>query len=82
MGKYRGIYKRGEIYWIRYAGLDGKMRFESSYSKRFKYAQTLLTKRGKEIDEGKEPLPIKRIPNHSFKELAVKAGVKMYHLAA
>jgi len=66
----KGIYKRGNIYWIRYAGLDGKIRFESSYSKKHIVAQALLTCRKKEIDEGKEPLPIKKISNHSFKELA------------
>ena len=26
----KGIYKRGEIYWVRYTGLDGKMVFESA----------------------------------------------------
>ncbi len=33
-------------------------------------AQDLLVIRKKEVIEGKEPLPVKRIPNHSFRELA------------
>jgi len=34
----RGIYKRGRIYWIRYAGLDGKIIFESTGSTKFRDA--------------------------------------------
>lgn len=58
------------VYWIRYAGPDGRMRHESSHSKSFRDAQDLLTSRKKEVMEGKEPLPLKRIANHSFNELA------------
>lgn len=28
----KGIYKRGNIFWIRYAGLDGKTLYESTGS--------------------------------------------------
>lgn len=70
MAKVKGIYKRGKIYWIRYAGLDGKIRFESSESTSFKEAMDLLTDRRKEIKEGKDPIPKKRIANHTFQELA------------
>ena len=66
----KGIYKRGNVYWIRYAGPDGRMRHESSHSKSFRDAQGLLTNRKKEVMEVKEPIPVKRIANHSFKELA------------
>ena len=66
----KGIYKRGNVYWIRYAGLDSRISYESSYSKKFIVAQALLRSRKKNIDEGKEPLPIKKISNHTFKELA------------
>lgn len=66
----RGIYKRGNIYWIRYAGLDGKMRFESTHSTRYKDAEALLLKRKQEIKEGKNPDLVKKIPNCSFRELA------------
>lgn len=70
MAKTKGIYKRGNVYWIRYAGLDGKILHESSRSKSFRDANELLTSRKKEIMEGKQPIPIKKIGNHSFKELA------------
>ncbi len=66
----KGIYKRGNVWWIRYAGPDGRIRFESSNSKTFKEAQVMLNDRRKEVDEGKEPIPLKKIANHSFKELA------------
>lgn len=68
----RGIYKRGNIYWIRYAGLDGRIIFESSHSTKFRDAETLLIQRKQAIKEGKQPETIKRIGNHSFKELAEK----------
>ena len=33
MAKAKGIYKRGNVYWIAYAGLDGKVIRESSKSR-------------------------------------------------
>jgi integrase len=45
MGATKGIYKRGNVWWIRYAGADGKTRFESSKSSSFKDAENLLVKR-------------------------------------
>lgn len=69
MARAKGIYKRGSVYWIRYAGLDGKMRFESG-GKSFKDAQDLLAQRRTEIKAGKDPLPAKRIANHTLAELA------------
>jgi integrase len=67
----KGIYKRGNIYWIRYAGLDGKTVLKSSGSTKYREAETLLIQRRQETKEGKQP-EIKRIANHSFKELAEK----------
>jgi integrase len=66
----KGIYKRGNVWWIRYAGLDGKTRYESSNSTYFKVAQSLLIDRKKDIKEGKEPLAAKRIGNNTFRKLA------------
>ncbi len=66
----RGIYKRGNVWWIRYAGLDGKVRYESSNSRSYRDAQDLLIERKKEVKEGKEPLHTKRIGNYVFPELA------------
>ncbi|MCC7201869.1 MAG: site-specific integrase [Nitrospirae bacterium] len=65
----KGIYKRGNRYWIRYAGLDGRIVYEPSGSTKFKDAEALLIKRKQAIKEGKQP-EIKKIGNHSFKELA------------
>jgi integrase len=69
MAKARGIYKRYQKYWIRYAGLDGRMILESSHSNKFKDAETLLIKRRQEIQEGKQPEIPKKIVNHTFREL-------------
>ena len=52
-GKGKGIYKRGKVYWIAYAGLDGKVIRESSKSDKFKDAETLLIKDGKVSGKGR-----------------------------
>jgi len=70
MAKVKGLYKRGNTWWISYAGPDGKIRRESSRSRLFKAAQVLLISRKKDAQEGKEPIPMKRIGNHSLRELA------------
>lgn len=67
----KGIYKRGNMYWIRYAGLDGKTVFESSGSEKFRDAEELYINRKKAIKDGKEP-EIKKIANHAFKELSTE----------
>lgn len=69
MAKRKGIYKRGRIWWVRYAGLDGGIRFESSRSYSYRDAAELLIRRKKEVMEGKAPVPTRRIGNHMFKEL-------------
>jgi len=65
----KGIYKRGNVYWIRYAGIDGRIVRESSGYTKFREAEALLIKRRQEIKEGKQP-ELKRITNHNFNELA------------
>ena len=67
----KGIYKRGNVYWIRYAGLDGRTVFESSGSTKFKDAEALLIQRKQSIKEGKQP-EIKKISNYTFNELCEK----------
>lgn len=67
----KGIYKRGNVHWIRYAGLDGRTVYESSGSDKFRVAETLLIQRRQSIKEGKQP-EIKKIANHTFRELAEK----------
>ncbi|MEO5359189.1 MAG: site-specific integrase [Nitrospirota bacterium] len=66
----KGIYKRGTIYWIRYAGLDGKTVYESTGSAKFKEAEVILLNRKNAIKEGKQPEQVKKIRNYTFKELA------------
>jgi len=66
----KGIYKRGNVWWLRYVGIDGRMIRESSHSLKFREAEDLLIQRRNEIKEGKQPEIKKRIVNHSFNELA------------
>ncbi len=65
----KGIYKRGNVYWIRYADLMGKIVFESSGSDKFRVAEAVLIKRKQAVKEGKQPESVKRITNHTFNEL-------------
>jgi integrase len=67
----KGIYKRGRVYWIRYAGIDGRIIRESSGSEKFREAERKLISRRDDVKKGKQP-EIKRIQNHTFKELADK----------
>ena len=69
MAKSKGIYKRGEIWWIRYTGCDGRKRFETSRSKSFKAAGRLLIQRKNEVMEGKDT--VKANANYLFRDLAV-----------
>ena len=70
-----GIYKRSNVWWIRYTGIDGRQKRESSHSKEHKAAVSLLADRLKTISVGKEP-EIKRIPNYTLRELAEKYVIK------
>lgn len=67
----KGIYKQkgSQNWWIRYAGLDGKMKFQSTETTSKREAEYILNCRKKDVKEGKRPL-IKKIANHSFRELA------------
>ena len=65
----KGVYKRGNVYWIRYAGLDGRIVRESSGSEKFREAESLLISRKEAIKQGKQP-EVKKIANHIFNELA------------
>jgi len=65
MAKTKGIYKRGNIWWIRYACADGQIKRESSHSRSFKTAQAILINRKNQVQEGNEPTP-KTINNHTF----------------
>ncbi len=67
----KGIYKRGNVYWIRYAGLDGKTLYESSGSRKFKQAESMLISRKNSIKDGKQP-EIKKIASHNFNGLVTE----------
>ncbi|MGO9611707.1 MAG: tyrosine-type recombinase/integrase [Dissulfurispiraceae bacterium] len=68
----KGIYKQNgsDFYWIRYAGSDGKVIRESTKTTNFKEAQAKLENQRKAIRDGKEPEPIKKIPNYAYSQLA------------
>ncbi len=73
----KGIYKRGAVYWIRYAGLDGKIIFESAKQgertgTKLKDAEDLLHERKADVARGKQPEARTKIPNITFKELSVE----------
>ena len=70
MARGKGIYKRGTVWWIRYAAPDGTIRRESSKSKNFTVAEAKLTARRKDVQEGRDPTPINQIRNITFAELA------------
>ena len=67
----KGIYKRGGIWWIRYAGLDGRIIRESSGSETIGKAKDLLIDRKKAVKDGEHP-ERKKVENHAFTELAEK----------
>lgn len=69
--RHKGLYKRGEIWWLRYAGHDGRIRFESSGSSSFKDAQAKLIQRKKDVLDGKEPMPTAKMGKQTFRELSV-----------
>jgi hypothetical protein len=70
MARGKGIYKRGNVWWIRYAGLDGRIRYESSGSNNFRDAEAMLTEKRNGVREGNESAPVKRMTNHNFAELS------------
>ena len=68
--KARGIYKRGSTYWIRYADVDGSIKFESAKTNKIEKAVGLLAQRKKGVEEGIEAP--KKIKSYYFIELAEK----------
>ncbi|MDO8136760.1 MAG: site-specific integrase [Candidatus Brocadiales bacterium] len=62
------MFRRGTVYWIRYAGPDGRIARESARTRSMKQAEALLLKRKGEIAEGKCPVRLTR--SYTFQELA------------
>jgi integrase len=69
MAKGKGLYKRGNIWWLRYAGPDGRVHYESARTTDFEEAENLLIDRRKEIKDGKDPVPVKQMQNFYFRDL-------------
>jgi integrase len=63
-----GIYKRGGVWWIRYTGIDGKQKRESTRSDKYQDAVILLGKRKGDIANGKEP-EVTKVGNFTFRDL-------------
>lgn len=66
----KGIYKRGNVWWIRYADAQGHMFYESSKSNSVKVAEAMLVARKREALEGNLPVKVQATGNQSFRELA------------
>jgi hypothetical protein len=67
--RHKGLYKRGNVWWLRYVGIDGKVVRESSKSSNFDEAQDMLIDKRKAVKDGQQP-EVNRIANHTFNELA------------
>lgn len=74
--KERGIFRRGKIWYIRFAGPDGRMVWESTHSTDYRKAEALRLKRKVEVQEGKFEGHTK-IKCHTFAELA-REYVRIY----
>ncbi|MCS7215499.1 MAG: site-specific integrase [Thermodesulfovibrio sp.] len=66
--KTRGVFKRGSIYWIRYADPTGRVIRESAKTRNINEALKLLAKRKAQVAEGKYPEKVV-IKNYTFSEL-------------
>ena len=53
----RGLYKRGNVWWMTYCDAIGTQRFESCKTANKKDAEQRLTDRRKEAQEGTVPAP-------------------------
>ena len=65
----RGLFKRGGVWWLRYSDGFGKIIRVSAKTTNFKEAETELINKKKAVRSGKEPEPIKKIPNYNFSHL-------------
>jgi integrase len=71
MAKYENIWKRGNIYWIRYTDSTGEQQRESSKSRFLRDAQDLLKLRQAAVIKG-EDIQVMVSRNCTFAELAAK----------
>ena len=87
MGTTKGIYKRGNVWWICYADADGKTQFESSKSSSYKDAESLLVKRRYEVQndlptKSQSPPDKPDCLNTNLQELAEKYETHCKHQKA
>jgi integrase len=69
--RVRGVYKRGNVWWVCYKSLTGKIIRQTTETSSYDDAIEFLNKRKAEIRIGKEPQS-KKITQHQFGELAVE----------
>lgn len=75
MRRTRGLYRRGNVWWISYILPDGennKTVRESAHTSNMKEAEELLSKRRQAAKDGKNPEPAKPTRSHTFNELVVE----------
>ena len=85
----KGLYKRGNVWWLTYFDALGRQRFESSKSSNKKDAEKRLIDRRKEVHEGLLPAaPIKPLSLEELRQryldfVGHQRGVatKHYHFA-
>lgn len=79
----KGIYKRGNMWWICYADLAGKVVRKSTGTSDYRQAETQLLSEKKAVREGKISDTVK-IKNHTFHELRDKylEWMKGHHKSA
>lgn len=69
MAKHRGLYKRGRIWWIAYAGPDGRIRRQSTGKTDMREAEKKLVQCKNEVQDGKDPQAASRMKKYLFSEL-------------
>jgi integrase len=69
MANSKGVYKRGRIYWIAYAGVDGQIIRESSKSTKKSDAEAFYIDRKSLVKKGQNPI-IGKNKNFTFDDLS------------
>ena len=69
MAKHKGLFKRGNIWWMAYVLPDGRTRRESAKTTLYRDAEALLTQKKMAVQEGKDPTA-QKVKNYTFRELA------------
>ncbi|MHC4278100.1 MAG: tyrosine-type recombinase/integrase [Planctomycetota bacterium] len=77
MAKVRGVFRRGNVLWVRYAGIDGRIIKKSAKTTSVKKAQDFLVECKKEVLDGKQP--VKPMKNCTFRQLATEYSTRHTH---